>query len=356
MSLFHHHKHNHSKSSSAVGQDPEMENHHHHHNLHHHLHHLSHIDLHQVIKKKRTFFRGHTKAESSASIRDVMTVPRDAVISSPLQSPTELGHHDAPSQVPQRRASTTRRLQKRPPSTAGPSSPSRRAGPSDSPASSPSYVLDKPPQISGPDFTPAHQNLYIMEDGQDDEMYTLFEIINGNKPMDISDTQTTSTSAVSSPELPMESQRAEFKKNKSTTANPLGHSRNTSASSAYSTRTSGTYETEFTDFHFDFSGDGEKNVSPISTTTVGSEALTFHKRHGSIGIISERVSPAEVKNEYDDCVESIGDLTTDDESEFDDDEEWDDVVLEEGLAIQMSISKFSSPLLVVISPRSSCEL
>ncbi|KAF3928828.1 hypothetical protein AA313_de0206786 [Arthrobotrys entomopaga] len=349
MSLFHssHHQHKQSLSKSngiAVGQDVVSAS--------------TASDQPHVIKKKRTFFRGHAKSESSPSLKDIMVAPRD--ISAPLPLSPTLASKDASAPAPQRRLS--RRLQKRQPSVSGASgSSSRRASPNNSPASSPNYVLDKPPRITGPDFS-GHQNLYIMEDGQDDEMYTLFEIISGSRPMNYTSTHSEQSSAAPSPQLPSEETKQPTQQENQTDSKKskhMGHSRNTSASSEYSEISNSTYETEFSDFQFDFGTDNDKHAShrlSAPTPSSPSDGLTFHKRHMSMGMIKE-YNRTSMKNEYEDCVESIGGLTTDDESDYSDyGDDWDDVIVEEGLAIQMSISKCVSPVLVVISPRSSLEL
>ncbi|KAK6524012.1 hypothetical protein TWF694_005680 [Orbilia ellipsospora] len=348
MSLFHSHHHQHKQSISkssgvAVGQDIAP---------------AATADHPHVIKKKRTFFRGHSKSESSSSLKDIIVAPRD--ISAPLPLSPGMANQDSSAPAPQRRLS--RRLQKRQPSVSGGSgSSSRRASPNNSPSASPNYVLDKPPRLTGPDFS-SHQNLYIMEDGQDDEMYTLFEIISGSRPMTYSSTHSEqSSSPAPSPQLPSEENKQSTQQEKETDSKKakLGHSRNTSASSEYSEISNSTYETEFSDFQFDFGTEVDKHTShrlSAPTPSSPSEGLTFHKRHMSMGMIKE-YNRSSMKNEYDDCVESIGGLTTDDESDYSDyGDDWDDVIVEEGLAIQMSISKCSSPVLVVISPRSSLEL
>lgn len=322
-------------------------------------------DSHQgtQLKKKRTFFRGHAKSDSVSSLKDIMVVPRDVSITLAPASAKEFGKDDSRPVSPKRSSSTTRRLQKRPPSSVGSGSSSRRPSPNNSPAPSPSYTLDKPPRIASKDYTPAHQNLYIMDDGQDDEMYTLFEIISGTKPMN----PQSNSSAAPSPELPMDQQRCELKRGKRTNNNVVGHSRNTSSSSAYSVMSSSTYQTEFSDFQFEFGGDHEKTGVPRSASSSNfpsgtssspspnsiQDGMTFQRRHNlSMGIINEHPA-VELKNAYEDCVASIGDLTTDDESDFSFEygDEWDDVVFEEGLAIQMSI-RSCSPSLVMITPRS----
>ncbi|KAK6529941.1 hypothetical protein TWF281_009091 [Arthrobotrys megalospora] len=318
-----------------------------------------------IVKKKRTFFRGHAKADSVSSLKDIMVVPREVTVTPlPPHSAKEtvihhphlsahLAHHETVPASPRRRSSTTtRRLQKRPPSHSGGSS---RASPNGSPAPSPNYVFDKPPRISSKDYTPAHQNLYIMDDGQDDEMYTLFEMISGSKPMSFN-AQSQSSSAYPSPELPMDSQRCELKRNKKTGA-PIGHSRNTSASSEYSVMSTSTYQTEFSDFQFEFSGTG--SLDKEGTLRGIPQEFTFPRKTMSapIGKSNDLLS-VEMTNDYEDCVASIADLTSDDESDysFEHGDDLDDLVLEEGLAIQVQIRKYCSPMVVMISPRSSCEL
>ncbi|KAF3206890.1 hypothetical protein TWF191_001163 [Orbilia oligospora] len=290
----------------------------------------------QTVKKKRTFFRGHAKADSASSLKDIMVVPREVTV-------TPLPPHSA-------------KETKRPPSHSGGSS---RTSPNASPAPSPNYVFDKPPRISSKDYTPAHQNLYIMDDGQDDEMYTLFEMISGSKPINFngSGAQSQSSSAYPSPELPMDSQRCELKRNNKKLNGPSGHSRNTSASSEYSVMSTSTYQTEFSDFQFEFNNadhhDKEGTLRGVPQEfTFPRKAMNSHvgKNTDLLGV--------EMMNDYEDCVASIADLTSDDESDysFEHGDDLDDLVLEEGLAIQVQIRKYCSPILVMISPRSSCEL
>ncbi|KAK6511056.1 hypothetical protein TWF506_010138 [Arthrobotrys conoides] len=329
----------------------------------------------QTVKKKRTFFRGHAKADSASSLKDIMVVPREVTVTPlPPHSAKETvihghGHHHpniphheglpaSPrrSASPRRRSSTTRRLQKRPPSHSGGSS---RTSPNASPAPSPNYVFDKPPRISSKDYTPAHQNLYIMDDGQDDEMYTLFEMISGSKPMSFngSGAQSQPSSAYPSPELPMESQRCELKRHHKKLNGPSGHSRNTSASSEYSVMSTSTYQTEFSDFQFEFNHADPHDKE--GTLRGAPQEFTFPRKatNNHAGKNTDLLG-VEMTNDYEDCVASIADLTSDDESDysFEHGDDLDGLVLEEGLAIQVQIRKYCSPILVMITPRSSCEL
>ncbi|KAK6354465.1 hypothetical protein TWF730_008865 [Orbilia blumenaviensis] len=324
-----------------------------------------------VVKKRRTFFRGHAKSDSASSLKDIMVVPREVAVTPlpPHSAKEAVIHHPHPAPPhheglpasprrnasPKRRASTTRRLQKRPPSHSGGSS---RTSPNGSPAPSPNYVFDKPPRISSKEYTPAHQNLYIMDDGQDDEMYTLFEMISGSKPMTLNTAgaQSQPSSAFPSPELPMDSQRCELKRNGKANP-PLGHSRNTSASSEYSVMSTSTYQTEFSDFQFEFNGTDHHDKE--GTLRGVPQEFTFPRKAmtAPVGKTGDLLS-IEMTNDYEDCVASIADLTSDDESDysFEHGDDLDDLVLEEGLAIQVQIRKYCSPILVMISPRSSCEL
>ncbi|KAK6497912.1 hypothetical protein TWF481_012308 [Arthrobotrys musiformis] len=333
----------------------------------------------QTVKKKRTFFRGHAKSDSASSLKDIMVVPREVTVT-PLpphsaketvihghnhHHPTASYHEGLPasprqSASPRRRSSTTRRLQKRPPSHH--SSSSSRTSPNTSPAPSPNYVFDKPPRISSKDYTPAHQNLYIMDDGQDDEMYTLFEMISGSKPMSFTGNSAAQSShqssAYPSPELPMDTQRFDFKQNKRFNG-PSGHSRNTSASSEYSVMSTSTYQTEFSDFQFEFNNVADRHDGKDGTLRGASQDFTFPRK--SITSITGKngdLLNVEMTNDYEDCVASIADLTSDDESDYgyEHGDDLDDLVLEEGLAVQVQIRKYCSPVLVMISPRSSCEL
>ncbi|KAF3920617.1 hypothetical protein ABW21_db0203316 [Orbilia brochopaga] len=294
------------------------------------------VESHQVIKKKRTFFR-HGKS-SSTSITQIM-VPKDVPLSPTTpHSAKELPMHDDYSfglASPRRSTSSARRLQKRPPST---SSSSSRASPSGSPAPSPNYVLDKPPRISSKEYAPTHQNLYILEDGQDDEMYTLFEMISGNRPMVVNQP--------ANPEQPLENQRFKPKRE-----HKSAHSRNTSSSSAYSVMSSSTYETEFSDFQFEFGAEHERSRSIRSG---GSQYGPQAKHPRDMGIINEH---APIETHYEDCVASIGDLTTDDDSDYSSDygDDFDDVILEQGLAVQIFFTKVYTPTLITISPRIRCE-
>ncbi|KAK6334202.1 hypothetical protein TWF696_002703 [Orbilia brochopaga] len=295
------------------------------------------VEGHQILKKKRTFFR-HGKS-SSASITQII-VPKDVPLSPTTpHSAKEMHMHEDYSlglASPRRSTSSARRLQKRPPST---SSSSSRASPNSSPAPSPHYVLDKPPRISSKEYAPTHQNLYILDDGQDDEMYTLFEMISGNRPMVVKQP--------ANPEPRLENQRFKPKRDH----NKSAHSRNTSSSSTYSTMSSSTYETEFSDFQFEFSAEHDRSRAIRSGGAhYGSQA----KNTRDMGIINEHPP---VETHYEDCVASIGDLTTDDDSDYSSDygDDLDDVILEQGLAVQVFFTKVFTPTIITISPRIRCE-
>ncbi|EWC43734.1 hypothetical protein DRE_07394 [Drechslerella stenobrocha 248] len=287
-------------------------------------------DGHQVLKKKRTFFR-HGKTSSSASLTQIM-VPRDVPLSPTSPHSAREVHEDSPLASPRRSSSSARKLQKRPPSTSGSSS---RASPVSSPVSSPNYVLEKPPRIPTKDYAPSHQNLYILDDGQDDEMYTLFEMISGNRPMIIKD-------PAANPEL-----SPDTKQRKSKGPHQSAHSRNTSSSSAYSVMSSSTYETEFSDFQFEFGLDHDRARAIRSTAAPCSSQV---KPTLNMGIINEHPS---VETHYEDCVASIGDLTTDDDSDYSSDygDDFDDVVLEEGLAVQVFFTKVCMPTMITLSSK-----
>ncbi|KAJ6255819.1 hypothetical protein Dda_9429 [Drechslerella dactyloides] len=293
------------------------------------------VEGHQVLKKKRTFFR-HGKS-SSASITQIM-VPKDVPLSPTTpHSAKEIHHEDYSLASPRRSTSSARRLHKRAPSA---SSSSSRASPNSSPAPSPNYVLDKPPRISSKEYAPTHQNLYILDDGQDDEMYTLFEMISGNRPMVVNQP--------ADPELPLEGQRFKPKRNQ----NKSAHSRNTSSSSAYSVMSSSTYETEFSDFQFEFGAEHDRaRAARFTGAHYGPQA----KNTQNMGIINEHPP---VETHYEDCVASIGDLTTDDDSDYSSDygDDLDDVILEQGLAVQVFFTKVCTPTVITITSKLGYQL
>ncbi|KAF3934055.1 hypothetical protein ABW19_dt0204088 [Dactylella cylindrospora] len=286
-----------------------------------------------IIKKKRTFFL-HNRSESSASqmtsLDATTTLPTTLPPSTPF---TPLKENSFLSSL--QRSSSTRKLQKRPLSGSSVSTAS--------PAPSPNYILDKPPRISSKDYTHAYQNLYILGDGQDDEMYTLFEMINGTRPIVYDTTlspELSSTSAATTPNMSSESQRREQKPASSGGKN---HSRASSSSSS-SAMSNTTYQTDFSDFQFDFAPEHiEKPVLPRPNA----QELFQRKLAANMSIINEQPS---VESDYEDFVD---DLTSDDDSDSDYGDE-DDFIIEEGQAIQVSLQRICTPTIITI--RSSCEL